>query len=66
MALATYQPQKSSKLPTIAIYILALLGVGLLVYLGVNVLSNLGSLRGKSALSVSVLDGSAEVYLNND
>jgi hypothetical protein len=66
MALTTYQPQKSSNLPTIAVYVLALLGVGLLVYLGINVLTNLGSLRGKSALSVSVLDGTAEVYLNGN
>ncbi len=66
MALTTYKPQKNSNLPTIAIYVLALLGVGLLVYLGINVLTNLGSLRGKSALSVSVLDGTAEVYLNGN
>ena len=66
MALTTYQPQKSPKLPTIVIYVLALLGVGLLVYFGISVLKNLGSLRGKAALSVSVLDGNAEVYLNAD
>jgi hypothetical protein len=66
MALTTYQPQKSPKLPTIAIYVLAVLGVGLLVYLGVNVMRNLGNLSGKAAMSVSVLDGNAEVYLNND
>lgn len=66
MAVTTFQPQKNSNLPTIAIYVLALVGVGLLIYLGARVLTNVGSLRGKSVLSVSVLDGSGEVYLNGE
>lgn len=66
MAVTTYQPQKKSNLSAIGIYIFAFLGICVVIYLGIKVLGNLGSLRGKSVLSVSVLDGIAEVYLNND
>lgn len=66
MAITSFAPQKKSNFSNILIYVLALLGVGLLIYLGVNVLGNLGNLKGKAILSVSVLDGSAEVYLNGE
>jgi len=66
MAITSFAPQKKSNFSNILIYVLALLGVGLLIYLGANVLGNIGNLRGKSVLSVSVLDGSGEVYLNGE
>ena len=66
MAVSTYRPQKQSNFSTAIIYVLAVVGVGLLIYLGINVLSNYGILGGKSGLSVSVLDGTANVYLDNE
>ncbi len=65
MAVTTFKPQRGSNTPTVLIYVLAVIGIGLLIYLGISVLTNMGALGGKSALSVSVLDGQAEVYLNN-
>lgn len=66
MEVATFQPQKTKKLSTVLIYVLAVLGVGLLVYLGFNVVKNFGNLNGKSSLSVSILDGGAEVFLDGE
>ena len=65
MVVTTFKPQRNSSFPTILIYALAIVGIGLLLYLGFNVLTNMGALGGKSALSVSVLDGQAQVYLDN-
>lgn len=66
MAISTLGPQNSSKAPKIIMYILAIIGVGLLIYFGKGVVQGLGNLGGKSGLSVTTHNGSAEVYLNNN
>lgn len=65
MAVTTFRPQKDTNFKTILMYVLAVVGIGLVIYFGINALMNTGALGGKSALSVSVLDGTADVYLNN-
>lgn len=62
----TFQIKKTSNFSNILVYALVILGMGLLVYLGVNVFKNLDNLNGKSAFSVSVLEGNSEVYLNDE
>lgn len=66
MIVPTFKPQRSLPVTTIAIYALAIVGIGLLVYFGGSIIKNFGNLRGKSALSVNTLYGSAEVYVNNE
>lgn len=66
MTVPTIRPQKSIFSSPVFVYVLALVGAGIIVFLGINVINNFGSLKGKTALSVTVLDGEAEVYLNDD
>lgn len=66
MAVATFQPKKNNTLVTIFVYILALAGVGLLIFFGGRFVKNFRNVRGKSAFLVEVLHGEAEVYLNDE
>ncbi len=66
MAVPTFIPKKNTNISQVLIYIFAILGIGLLVYFGANVIKNFGNLKGKSGLSVSVLHGEAEVHLNGE
>ena len=66
MAISSLGPQKSSNLPKILMIVLALVGLGLLLYFGRGVLQGLGNLGGKSGLSVTTHNGSSEVYINNN
>jgi hypothetical protein len=54
--------QKSG--PNFIIYILAIIGIGLIIYFGGDLIKNIGNLRGKSALSVISNNQEADVYLN--
>ncbi len=62
----TFQPKKKSPWPSVLIYALSLIGIGLLVYFGGDIISNLENLRGKSALGVNVLNGTANVFVNDE
>jgi len=64
MPISTIGPQKSN-IQKILIYILALVGLGLLLYFGRGVILGIGNLGGKAGLSVSTRNGAAEVFLNN-
>src|SRR3989344_5328802 len=64
MPISTIGPQKSN-VQKILIYILALVGLGLLLYFGRGVILGIGNLGGKAGLSVSTRNGAAEVFLNN-
>ncbi len=63
MTLSTLQKQKSG-IGTTLIYVLAVLGVGLLVFFAGDLIKSLGLLKGKSALSTDVVNGKAEVFVN--
>lgn len=66
MAVPTFQPQKKSNFSTFLIYIVAVLGVGLVVFFGAKAIKDMGGLKGKSGLSVEVLNGEAEVLLDDE
>jgi hypothetical protein len=50
---------------SIVIYVLAIFGVLSIVFFGVSIIKNKGNLKGKSALTVNVTGGNAQVYLND-
>src|SRR3989344_2443376 len=60
------QYQNKPKAIKILVYVVLVVGMGLIVYFGGDVIKNLGNLRGKSALSITVLEGEAKVLLNNE
>lgn len=56
---------KPKSFPTALIYILGVLGVGLIVYFGGEVITNFDKLAGRSGLTVEVAYGDAEVSVNS-
>lgn len=64
MTINTFQPQKKSAASNIFLYVLALVGIGLLIYAAISVFSNIGNLKGKSALTVNALNSEAQVLLD--
>jgi hypothetical protein len=66
MAVPTFEPKQESKFLTISIYVLALVGVGLLVYFGSDLISALGSLNGKSGISTEILYSNGTAYLDGE
>ena len=64
MALTSLQTQTINPTLKVLIYILLAVGLGVAIYFGIDIVKNIGNLRGKSALSVNVLNGSAKVLIN--
>ncbi|MFC1625189.1 PEGA domain-containing protein [Patescibacteria group bacterium] len=64
MAVSTIR-NKQNTLPTLLIYFLGIVGVALIVFFGGELIKNLGSLGGKSGLTVEVSYGDAQVLVNN-
>jgi len=65
MAVTTIITNKESKFSNVLIYILGILGVGLVVFFGGQVIENLDNLRGKSGVSVEVQNNSAQIIIDN-
>jgi len=63
MAISTIQSSKKN-LPQFAVYLAAILGVGLLVYFGGNLIKSISNLTGKAALSVNTTYGEAQVLID--
>lgn len=66
MTVNTFQPQKSCSISTIVIYVLTVIGLGLLVYFGFRLFKNFGGFSKNSALLVEVINGDAQVYINDE
>ncbi len=66
MAIATYKPQRKNDFTTPLIYAAVIIGLGLVIYLAINVLGNFGIVGGKARLVVDAHDGTANVFLNNE
>lgn len=66
MTVNTFQPQKNKTSSNVFIYVLALVGVGLLIYAGISVFTNIGNIRGKSALTVNSLNSNAQVLIDDE
>jgi hypothetical protein len=64
MPVSTIRNKEKSPANTL-MYILGIIGVGLVVFFGGELLRNLDSVRGKSGLTVDVVQGKAEVYVND-
>jgi len=56
---------KEKSLPNAALYIIGIVGVGLIVYFGGYIITNADKLRSKSGIKVEVSGESAEVYIND-
>ena len=54
------------KFPTLVVYILAAVGIGLIVYFGKDLIQDVQNLGGKSQLKADNIYQEAEVYLDND
>ncbi|MBN1162872.1 PEGA domain-containing protein [Patescibacteria group bacterium] len=65
MSISTLQNKKKG-LPTPVVYVLGIVGVGLIVYFGGEILRNLGNLKGKSSVNIESGYGSGEVYINGE
>src|SRR3990167_10442405 len=65
MEVASFKPQRNISPVTILIYVSAVIAVGLIIYFGADVIKNIRNLAGKSQLSVTVLEGNAEVSFND-
>lgn len=66
MLTTTLKPQsKMSSISKVVIYIFAILGAGILVFFGGNFIKKLDLIKGKSKITVSVLEGTADVYLGD-
>ncbi len=66
MIINDFRPQSSGSFVKALIYVAIIVGIGVIAYFGVDVVRNLGSvIAGKSAISVNVQDGEAEVFLND-
>ncbi|RJR26934.1 PEGA domain-containing protein [candidate division WWE3 bacterium] len=66
MSVSTISNNNSNKLSNIILYVLAIAGIGLVIYFGTEVLKNLDNLKGKAALTVDVLNTEADVSLNGE
>ncbi|MEZ6255551.1 MAG: PEGA domain-containing protein [Patescibacteria group bacterium] len=58
--------EKSNTVSSFLYYVLAVIGVGFLIYFGISIYQNYAKIKGKSALLVSVTTGSADVYVDNE
>ncbi|HBI35508.1 TPA: hypothetical protein DDY47_01055 [candidate division WWE3 bacterium] len=56
---------KEKSLPNAVIYIIGIIGVGLIVYFGGYIIRNADKLKSKSGIKVEVAGESAEVYIND-
>ena len=65
MEIASFKPQRNISPITILIYVSVVIAIGLIVYFGSDVIKNIKNLAGKSQLSVTVLEGNAEVFFND-
>ncbi len=65
MAVSTISSDDKKPLSTALIYFLGILGVGLVVFFGGELLRNLSGLSNKAVLNVVVQNGKAEVMVNN-
>ena len=63
-AVSSLQLNKKQKNP-VFIYIAAIIGIGLLVFFGGELLKSLNILKGKSAIAIDVKGQPAEVYIND-
>lgn len=59
------QQQKSTPVSTIFLYVLALLGFGLIIYGAILIFGDFGNIRGKSALTANTLYGNAQVLIDD-
>ncbi|HSX39007.1 MAG TPA: PEGA domain-containing protein [Candidatus Saccharimonadales bacterium] len=66
MPISTIGSENKLNISKIIMIVLGLLIVGLAAYFGKGVIQGLGNLGGRSGLSVTVRNGDAEVYLNNN
>ena len=64
MTLNTFQQNKNTSASNIFLYVLAIVGLGLLAYAGFSVFTHFGNIRGKSALTVNTVNSDAEVLLD--
>jgi hypothetical protein len=65
MNVSTIRNPKNN-LSTIIMYIVGIVGVALVVFFGGEVVKNLDNLKGKSAVTIDVINGTAEVYINDE
>ena len=56
---------KEKSLPNAALYIIGIIGVGLIVYFGGYIITNADKLKSKSGINVDVMGESAEIYIND-
>ncbi len=56
---------KEKSLPNAALYIIGIIGVGLIVYFGGYIITNADKLKSKSGINVEVSGESAEIYIND-
>lgn len=66
MTVSTIRGSNKNSLSNILLYIIAIAGVGLVVYFGGEVIRNIDNLKGKSAVTVDVLNGEAQVFVNDE
>lgn len=64
MAITTISGQKENKFSTIVIYILGILGIGLVVFFGGEIIRNLAGNKNSAGISINTLHGEAEVLIN--
>ncbi len=64
MAVSTIRG-KDNKFSTIFIYFLGILGIALIVFFGGEIIRNMTGLGGKSGLTVEVISGETQVFVNN-
>lgn len=56
---------KEKSLPNVALYIIGIIGVGLIVYFGGYIITNADKLKVKSGIKVEVSGDPAEIYVND-
>lgn len=66
MAVPSFKTQNSFPAKKVLFYAVAIIGVGLLVYFGGGVLGNIGSLRGKSSITITSQNEISEVYVDDE
>uniref|UniRef100_A0A7C4TK85 PEGA domain-containing protein n=1 Tax=candidate division WWE3 bacterium TaxID=2053526 RepID=A0A7C4TK85_UNCKA len=66
MTIPFFKSKPEINVLSVAVYCLAIFGVLSLVYFGGSIIKNKGNIKGKSALSVDVVGGNAQIYLNDN
>ncbi len=65
MNLSSIKPQRSFQFSTAIMYLLGIVGFGLLIFFVSGIVQNFFKLKGTSALAVTVINGTAEVYIDD-